>query len=428
VSTCTLCWAVTAQGIPLAYVQETETYQAAVAQVEDAVSAVLQDDYTYPDETRLIPALVPKDQVQTQQQLTDTLMDTVDQVKAEYILSVDGVAVGACQSRDAIDQALWQVKATYATQDTVEVYFDSTVEVDYAYLPAQAEVVDAFTLADRLIQDPQEEQTEPLPASVEEDSTVPEEEDPALPVLLPLTEAEPPWEDLTPAEEEVSPDPDTPEDPLPLLDVVTVEEVTYTQALPAPVEEVEDSSLLVGQQEVRQEGIDGLEERTDRVVRCRGEEQTRETLSAVTLTQPTPQIIAVGTGQGVEGAKGRFQWPCEGRFSSPFGTRTIFGSTGFHRGTDIAAPLGTPIAAGADGVVIWSGAKGSYGNLVMVDHQNGYVTYYAHCSQLLVQVGDTVTQGQTIALVGSTGRSTGPHCHYEIRWQEEPLDPELCLS
>jgi murein DD-endopeptidase MepM/ murein hydrolase activator NlpD len=209
---------------------------------------------------------------------------------------------------------------------------------------------------------------------------------------------------------------------------MTVEEVTYTQALPAPVEEVEDPSLLVGQQEIRQEGADGLEERTDRVVRCRGEEQSRETLSAVTLTQPLPQIIAVGTGQGAEGAKGRFQWPCEGRISSPFGARTLFGSADFHRGTDIAASLGTPIAAGADGVVIWSGTKGSYGNLVIVDHQNGYLTYYAHCSQLLVQAGDQVAQGQTIALVGSTGRSTGPHCHYEIRWQEEPLDPALCLS
>jgi murein DD-endopeptidase MepM/ murein hydrolase activator NlpD len=66
--------------------------------------------------------------------------------------------------------------------------------------------------------------------------------------------------------------------------------------------------------------------------------------------------------------------------------------------------------------------------LVIVDHQTGYLTYYAHCSQLLVQAGDQVAQGQTIALVGSTGRSTGPHCHYEIRWQEEPLDPALCLS
>ena len=94
---------------------------------------------------------------------------------------------------------------------------------------------------------------------------------------------------------------------------------------------------------------------------------------------------------------------------------------------DIAAASGTPIAASAGGTVIWSGSKGTYGNLVKVDHGNGFVTYYAHCSQLLVQAGDTVAQGETIALVGSTGRSTGPHCHFEILWQGELLDPLACL-
>ena len=96
-------------------------------------------------------------------------------------------------------------------------------------------------------------------------------------------------------------------------------------------------------------------------------------------------------------------------------------------GLDIAAPNGTPIAASAGGQVIWAGPKGTYGNLVKIDHGNGFTTYYAHCSELLVQEGDQVTQGQTIALVGSTGRSTGPHCHFELLWQDELLNPQLCL-
>ena len=79
------------------------------------------------------------------------------------------------------------------------------------------------------------------------------------------------------------------------------------------------------------------------------------------------------------------------------------------------------------GQVIWSGEKGSYGNLIQIDHGNGCVTYYAHCSELQAAVGDWVAQGQTIALVGSTGRSTGPHCHFEVLWQGERLDPQNCL-
>lgn len=77
--------------------------------------------------------------------------------------------------------------------------------------------------------------------------------------------------------------------------------------------------------------------------------------------------------------------------------------------------------------MIFSGEKGTYGNLVILSHGNGFLTYYAHCSKLLVQVGDSVTQGQPIAAVGSTGRSTGPHCHFEVRYQNNPIDPLFYL-
>lgn len=158
-----------------------------------------------------------------------------------------------------------------------------------------------------------------------------------------------------------------------------------------------------------------------------GQEQSRENMSRNRLAQATPTQVAVGTAQGVEGAKGRFLWPLRGRITSPFGGRADFRRGEFPPGLDIAAPSGTPIAASAGGQVIWAGPKGTYGNLVKIDHGNGFTTYYAHCSELLVQEGDQVTQGQTIALVGSTGRSTGPHCHFELLWQDELLDPQLCL-
>ena len=101
---------------------------------------------------------------------------------------------------------------------------------------------------------------------------------------------------------------------------------------------------------------------------------------------------------------------------------------GAMRPGDIAAAAGTAINAAADGTVLFAGVKGTYGNLVILSHSNGFLTYYAHCSKLLVNVGDSVTQGQPIAAVGSTGRSTGPHCHFEVRIGGTAVNPLQYLS
>ena len=112
-------------------------------------------------------------------------------------------------------------------------------------------------------------------------------------------------------------------------------------------------------------------------------------------------------------------WPVPGysRVSSPFGYRIhpVLGIKKLHTGIDIPAPTGTPTVAVSSGTVIYSGVQGSYGNTVMIQHDNGLVSLYAHNSSLVVNVGDKVKKGQVVAKIGSTGRSTGPHLHFEIR-------------
>ena len=103
--------------------------------------------------------------------------------------------------------------------------------------------------------------------------------------------------------------------------------------------------------------------------------------------------------------------PIQGIITSRFGAR----SRGLHTGLDVATSSGTPVKAAAGGVVEYAGYKGSYGNLVVIDHGGGIETYYAHCSKIYVNAGESVAQGQVISAVGSTGNSTGPHLHIEIR-------------
>lgn len=117
--------------------------------------------------------------------------------------------------------------------------------------------------------------------------------------------------------------------------------------------------------------------------------------------------------------------PCEGKVTSGFGRRR---RRRFHKGIDIAAPRGTPIFAAAHGKVIFSGRKGGYGKTVMLDHGAGVQTLYAHNSKIEVQEGDWVSQGQQISKVGNTGRSTGPHLHYEVRLDGRPVNPKPYLT
>jgi murein DD-endopeptidase MepM/ murein hydrolase activator NlpD len=119
-----------------------------------------------------------------------------------------------------------------------------------------------------------------------------------------------------------------------------------------------------------------------------------------------------------------------GRVTSGFGPRSdpFTGLPALHRGVDVAAPAGTPVRAAAGGTVLSAGPRGGYGETVEVDHGDGTTALYAHASALLVRAGDRVEAGQEIAQVGSSGRSTGAHLHFEVRQGERPVDPERALG
>lgn len=136
------------------------------------------------------------------------------------------------------------------------------------------------------------------------------------------------------------------------------------------------------------------------------------------------QRLAVATTSAFRGT-GIFTFPTDGPLTSGFGYRVhpILGYRRFHAGIDFGAPTGTPIRAADSGTIIYAGWYGGYGNTVIVDHGGGISTLYAHASALYVSEGQSVQRGQVIAAVGSTGFSTGPHLHFEVRRSGEPVDP-----
>jgi murein DD-endopeptidase MepM/ murein hydrolase activator NlpD len=201
--------------------------------------------------------------------------------------------------------------------------------------------------------------------------------------------------------------------PAPLVTIQTVEVLTYAEAIPFETENQDSSSLYKGETKTKVKGVNGEQEVTARITRENGIQVNAVILETQMISQPTTQVVITGTKElpPLQGT-GSLRYPVSGaRLSSPFGTR--WGR--MHSGIDLACATGTRIGAADGGTVTFSGYSGSYGYVVKINHGGGVVTVYAHCSKLLVSKGDKVYQGQHIANVGSTGRSTGPHCHFEVQ-------------
>ena len=204
-----------------------------------------------------------------------------------------------------------------------------------------------------------------------------------------------------------------------MLTVFTeVIEETTEKYVPIPTE-YEDANLYEGVKVTTSNGTNG----TTKVLTTNSYVNGKLTGTMVekeVIDHGTPASVAVGTKPRPAGVgTGTFIMPTKGRISSGFGSR--WGRV--HKGIDIASDTGNPVYASDDGIVSLSEFTSSFGNLVIIDHGNGFETYYAHNSELLVSEGEAVKKGQQIAKIGSTGRSTGPHCHFEIRYNGVPKNP-----
>lgn len=208
------------------------------------------------------------------------------------------------------------------------------------------------------------------------------------------------------------------------VEVITVKTVNYTEEIAFPVVSTESTSYVKGYKKVTQKGVPGEKAITAVVTTVNGVETAREILSETVTREPVEQKELIGTASAKAqkvASRAMFIWPAKkvpGQVISSY-----WGDGRNHRAVDIASPTGTPIYAAMGGVVTTATYKSDYGYYVVIDHGKGYETVYAHASKLNVSVGQVVSTGETIALVGSTGQSTGSHLHFEVRINGTRVDP-----
>jgi murein DD-endopeptidase MepM/ murein hydrolase activator NlpD len=216
---------------------------------------------------------------------------------------------------------------------------------------------------------------------------------------------------------------------VPVVAIKTTQTVTSEEEIPFTSKVIENANEKKTYRKVITEGKNGTKEVTAEVTFINGIKSSTKVISEKVITEAVNEEVEVGTLGDEEAmpASGNFIFPVTGTISSVFGPRNY--GNGKHFGVDIAASAGSPVHAADTGTVTFAGwNSGGYGNLVIIDHGNGFVTYYAHNSQLCVNKGDKVNQGTTIALVGTTGDSTGNHCHFEVVHNGQKVDPFNYLS
>lgn len=206
-----------------------------------------------------------------------------------------------------------------------------------------------------------------------------------------------------------------------LLDVVLTKETRLKEKLPYKEEIIEDKNLYKGETEIKQEGKDGQRLVTYEITEVNGEKIDSKEKEEVILQEPIPKIIIKGTKLIPSRGDGEFSWPAQGGYIS---SEMEYRWGKYHKGIDIARPSGKAILAADNGVVELAGYDNSgYGNKVVINHQNGYKTVYAHLDSIDVKAGETVPKGTSIGVMGSTGNSTGVHLHFEMYKNGSLVDP-----
>ncbi len=422
-------FAVTYNGVELGLIEDEAVYSAAAKDMQKRI-IIPDSNETVPVNAELSLRVVSsEDEIVGSTELTNRMMQNANQdiVEADGVY-IDGEFIGAVEEIGVIEGYL---------NDTLNAYLLST-GYDNAYFDKDIMVEKGFFVADNLID--ADDVLELFASEISSDQyyTVEVGDTPiGIAAKLDIDYRDlitwnPGSDKLLIAGDEILVGISQP-----YLSIIATTTDVYTEELAYKTEKENTNTLYIGESRLKKEGKIGEQTVTAEVTLVNGFETERTILSTEVVSEPENEIILVGTKQSantsvpsgvittnsVNNTGIWLSWPTNGGYiSSAFGSR--WGS--FHRAIDIAKRggcHGDRIFAAADGVVTYVGYNGTYGKLVKISHGKGLETWYAHCSDYNVQTGDTVTRGQTIAYIGNTGRSTGPHLHFQVMVNGNYVNP-----
>ena len=409
---------VTYDGEVIGAVESQSTAEAARSRLEHITTRTLGETFTIDDSLiQYSSSLLRRQDVVDEDTFEEDLSEEIGLVTPAYCLYVDGERIGATPYEGALEELMEQMKAAVTNADTVSCSFAEEVEIKEEYVSTD-EIMNLGYLAEILYSTKTAEVTYEVKkgdtwSEIAEDHGLTSKE------LLALN----PGYDTNKLQiGEVL----TLSASVPYLTMTVVQRERYVDEVMYDIEYTDTANLYKGDYKITSAGQYGAADVVATVTYVNGEETERTVLSSVTLREPVTEQRLRGTKERPTWhPTGTFRWPVSGRITSYFGGRKSPGGIGStnHKGIDIAAPRGTPVYAADGGTVTYAGWMSGYGYLVRIDHGNGYVTYYGHNSSLTVSVGQHVYKGQQIARVGSTGNSTGNHCHFEVRYNGVAKNP-----
>ena len=410
--------AVSYNGETLGIVQNTAEAQKVAAGVEAMTAKTLGDSFTFSENSiQYTSALVRRSELGEMDSLEKELTDEVGLVTYGYSLYIDDELVGSTQYEGALEALIDQVKQVGISEDTLSVDFVEDVRISEGYVPTDS-LVNLGYIAEVLNSTKVGEETYTVQRG-DTWSKISARNGMTNDELLALN---PGYnidrinigDELVLSKE------------IPYLTVKVIERQNYVEEVNYDINYVDDPSMYQGDTRVIDPGAYGTADIVADVEYVNGIETERTVLSQVMLTEPKTETRARGTKERPSWMPtGNFRWPCSGRLSSYFGYRNtgIRGASTYHKGIDIACAYGTTIVAADGGTVEYTGYKGAMGYTVIINHGNGYRTYYEHCSSFACSAGQHVYKGQAIAYVGRSGVASGAHCHFGIEKNGTYVNP-----